>query len=113
LSGDRLLLVRVVGSPFVGQPAQGRAVPEAGTLLEVYTDGTVSAYSGKIEYGQGIRDGFARMIAPVFAMRAGDVDVVLGDTARVPWDRGTTGSASTWEQCPGLNGRRAWATCRG
>ena len=69
--------------------------PPSATLLEVYTDGSVFAYSGKVEYGQGIRNGFTRMIASVLERDVDDIRVILGDTARVPFDRGTTGSAST------------------
>jgi len=87
--------LKVVGPPFTGVIQQTGAGPESATLLEFYTDGSVFAYSGKVEYGQGIRNGFTRMLASVLERDVNDVHVILGDTARVPFDRGTTGSAST------------------
>jgi isoquinoline 1-oxidoreductase len=95
MNHDQQVLVRVTGPPFAGVIQQTGATPEPGTLLEIMADGSVFAYSGKVEYGQGIRNGFARMIATALERDVTDVHVVLGDTARVPYDRGTTGSAST------------------
>ena len=65
--------------------------------LVVRPDGRVTAYAGKVEYGQNIRTGFA-------------VEVVLGDTNRTPWDMGTFGSQSTARV--GLQLRLAAATAR-
>ncbi|MEE8046933.1 MAG: molybdopterin cofactor-binding domain-containing protein, partial [Dehalococcoidia bacterium] len=95
MTTERRLQLRVVGPPFAGVIQQTGESPDPAALLEIYSDGSVFAYSGKVEYGQGIRNGFARMIASVLEREAEDVHVVLGDTARVPFDRGTTGSAST------------------
>ena len=63
--------------------------------IVIERDGTVVARSGKIEYGQGIRTGFARMIAAELDVPLGRVRVELGETDRVPWDMGTFGSMST------------------
>lgn len=95
MSSNRQVLLRVSGPPFAGVVQQTGSAPDSGTLLEITNDGSVFAYSGKVEYGQGIRNGFARMIASTLERDVADVHVILGDTARVPYDRGTTGSAST------------------
>jgi nicotinate dehydrogenase subunit B len=95
MTTKRQLKLKVVGPPFAGVIQQTGASPDSATLLEIYTDGSVFAYSGKVEYGQGIRNGFTRMLASVLERDVDDVHVILGDTARVPFDRGTTGSAST------------------
>lgn len=58
-------------------------------------DGTIVARSGKVEYGQGIRTGFARIVADELAVPVTLVRVELGETDRVPWDMGTFGSLST------------------
>ena len=58
-------------------------------------DGTIVARSGKVEYGQGIRAGFARIVAEELAVPLEQVCVELGETDRVPWDWGTAGSMST------------------
>lgn len=62
--------------------------------LRIEPDGTVTVFSGKVEYGQGIRDAFARLVSAELSVAIERVHVVLGDTARVPWDMGTFGSLS-------------------
>ena len=89
------VIVRVIGPPFVGVIQQTGLAPDPSVLLEVSSDSSITFYSGKVEYGQGIRNGFARMIASTFDVSVENVNIVLADTARVPFDRGTTGSAST------------------
>jgi nicotinate dehydrogenase subunit B len=63
--------------------------------IVVEADGTVVARSGKVEYGQGIRTGFAKIVAEELAVPFERVRVELGETDRVPWDMGTFGSMST------------------
>lgn len=57
-------------------------------------DGLIYARSGKVEYGQGIRTGFAMIVAQELQVPIDRVVVELGETARVPWDMGTFGSMS-------------------
>lgn len=92
---EKQVILRVSGPPFAGVIQQTGNVPESAALLEVFSDSSVVVYSGKVEYGQGIRNGFAHMIASALEQDVSTIDVVLADTARVPFDRGTTGSAST------------------
>jgi isoquinoline 1-oxidoreductase len=89
------VVLRIIGPPFSGSVQQTGAIPKSAVLLEIASDGSVFAYSGKVEYGQGIRNSFTRMIASTLEIEVADVHVILADTARVPYDRGTTGSAST------------------
>ena len=92
--------------------AYGDVSPDAGPAawLVVHPSGRVTAFAGKVEYGQGIRWGFAVEVADELALPLGDVEVVLGDTDATPWDMGTFGSQSTWRT--GLQLRRAAATAR-
>jgi isoquinoline 1-oxidoreductase len=78
--------------------------------LTVRPDGSVVAYAGKVEYGQGIRTGLAIEVADELRVPLSSVEVVLGDTALVPWDMGTFGSQSTARV--GLQLRKAAATAR-
>jgi isoquinoline 1-oxidoreductase len=78
--------------------------------LTVRPDGSVVAYAGKVEYGQGIRTGLAIEVADELRVPLTSVEVVLGDTALVPWDMGTFGSQSTARI--GLQLRKAAATAR-
>ena len=66
--------------------------------------------AGKVEYGQGIRWGLAMAAAEELCIEPAAVNVVLGDTAQVPWDIGTFGSQST--RFTGVQVRRAAATAR-
>ncbi len=63
--------------------------------IAIESDGTVIARSGKVEYGQGIRTGFAKIVAEELFVPFERVRVELGETDRVPWDMGTFGSMST------------------
>ena len=63
--------------------------------ISVERDGTIIARSGKVEYGQGIRTGFAMLVAEELAVPVDRVRVELGETDVVPWDMGTFGSMST------------------
>ena len=95
MTSEKQVVLRVSGPPFAGVIQQTGNAPAQAVLLEIFNDGSVTAFSGKVEYGQGIRNGFAHMIATALGQDVSTVDVVLADTARVPFDRGTTGSAST------------------
>ena len=92
--------------------AYGDVSPDAGPAawLVVHPSGRVTAFAGKVEYGQGIRWGFAVEVADELALPLRDVEVVLGDTDATPWDMGTFGSQSTWRT--GLQLRKAAATAR-
>jgi nicotinate dehydrogenase subunit B len=94
MSNSPDLLLRIVGPPFT-DVQQGQLLPESSNLLDVFDDGSVRIYSGKVEYGQGIRNSFARTVAAIMNVPVDSVEVVLGDTSLVPWDRGTVASAST------------------
>ncbi len=83
--------------------------PEA-ILLVMDHQGDAIAFSGKVEYGQGIRSGFSLAIADELDVPLDSVRVILGDTDLVPYDRGTTGSVST--RTVGIQLRRAAATAR-
>ncbi len=63
--------------------------------VRIEPDGTIVALSGKVEYGQGIRTGFSKIVAEELAVPLERVRVVLGETDEVPWDMGTFGSMST------------------
>lgn len=78
-------------APIRGEPSKERV--EQRIVIE--RDGSVTARSGKVEYGQGIRTGFAKIVAEELGLPIGKVQVELGETDQVPWDMGTVGSMST------------------
>ncbi|MSP78695.1 MAG: isoquinoline 1-oxidoreductase, partial [Dehalococcoidia bacterium] len=78
--------------------------------LEVHGNGTATAYTGKVEYGQNIRTGLAMEVADELGLPLSSVCMVMGDTDLTPWDMGTFGSQSTARV--GLQLRKAAATAR-
>ncbi len=102
----------VIGTPrWTPEPDPRGGPGDPATLLTIDNNGGVTAFSGKVEYGQGIRNGFAMEIADELDVPIDSVNIILGDTALVPHDRGTTGSAST--RTVGIQLRRAAAIARG
>lgn len=113
--------LRIVGDVTVGQPASrtgygqaayGNTQPltERATWIGMASDGHITAFAGKVEYGQNIRTGLAIEVADELRVGIEDVTVILGDTDRVPWDMGTFGSQSTARV--GWQLRKAAATAR-
>lgn len=78
--------------------------------IRVEPDGDVTALSGKVEFGQGIRTAFAQLVADELELPMDRVRVVLGDTGLVPFDAGTVGSHSIHQDGSLL--RRAAAAAR-
>ena len=109
LHGDAALVV--TGSPQWAGELELREPPgPEATLLMVDRKGECIAFSGKVEYGQGIRSGFSLAIADELDVPLASVRLILGDTDLVPYDRGTVGSQST--MTVGIQLRRAAATAR-
>jgi nicotinate dehydrogenase subunit B len=79
--------------------------------LRFEDDGVVTVFSGKVDYGQGLRAAYPRIVAEELGIAHTRVRVVLGDTDVVPWDMGTFGSMSV--EMDGLELRRAAAVARG
>ena len=92
--------------------AYGNAQPNTneGTWLVLRPDGSITAFAGKVEYGQGIRSGLAVEVADELRVALSAVEVILADTDLVPWDMGTFGSQSTARV--GVQLRKAAATAR-
>jgi nicotinate dehydrogenase subunit B len=78
--------------------------------IRIESDGTITALSGKVEFGQGIRTAFGQIVADELDVPIERVNVVLGDTDQVPFDFGTFGSHSVAQEAPLL--RRAAAFAR-
>ena len=77
--------------------------------IVIERDGAVTARSGKVEYGQGIRTGFAKIVADELDVPIDRVHVELGETDRVPWDMGTFGSLSIATDGKALRAAAAYA----
>lgn len=79
--------------------------------LRIGGDGRVTCFTGKIEMGQGIVTSLPQMLADELDVAVEMIDMVMGDTDRCPFDRGTWGSLTTRVFGPEL--RAAGAQARG
>ena len=105
----------------LGSAARPARAIEAGTLksvaegivssyLSIDTAGKVTVYSGKIDYGTGVRTGMAQIVAEELSVPLTDVTVIEGDTSLTP-DQGPTYGSNSIE-VGGMEIRRAAATAR-
>lgn len=79
-----------------GQPPMVPANPAEGVevLLAVWDDGQVIALHGHVDLGTGIRTALAQIVAEELDVELGQVQVLLGDTARAPNQGPTIASSS-------------------
>ena len=64
------------------------------TFLVIGSDGRVTAFNGHVDLGTGIRTALAQIVAEELDVALGRVEMVLGDTARVP-NQGATIASET------------------
>jgi CO/xanthine dehydrogenase Mo-binding subunit len=93
--------------------SQGEPPPEAGTLprseslpeplrqtpdldawVRINSDNTVTLFSGKVEYGQGLKTALAQIGAEELDLALEQVRIVMADTAQTPNEQLTVGSMS-------------------
>lgn len=65
------------------------------STIRLLADGSVILYAGTSDMGQGARTIFAQLAADSLGTQPENVDVVMGDTAIVPFDLQTSASRST------------------
>jgi len=63
--------------------------------IRVHPSGKVSVFTGSHSHGQGHETTFAQIVAEQLGVPLEDVEIVHGDTGRVPFGMGTYGSRST------------------
>lgn len=112
LGGGILVFFTVVDPlyPFSGQSSEREYPEDFNAYLKIGEDSRIACYSGKIEMGQGIITSLGQMLAEELDVALDTVDVILGDTALCPYDRGTFGSRTTKYFGPAL--REAAAEAR-
>lgn len=97
--------------PAAAPPQAPQDPPETiAAFLHIDGRGVVTVFTGKAEVGQDIRTSLTQAVADELGVASADVDLVMGDTDRVPYDRGTFGSRTTPTMAPQL--RRAAAAAR-
>lgn len=94
-----------------GQGGSNNNVPNnIGAWIHIDENGVVTAFTGKVEFGQNIRTSLTQAVAEELHVPVESVRVVMGDTELVPFDMGTFGSRSTPTMAPQL--RKAAAAAR-
>jgi CO/xanthine dehydrogenase Mo-binding subunit len=94
-----------------GRRAQSNSTPkEIGGWLHIGEDGSVTAYTGKVEFGQNIRTSLSQVVAEELRVPIRSIRLTMGDTDLTPFDMGTFGSRTTPTMAPQL--RKAAAAAR-
>ena len=93
------LVVLFTTAPRLGfgqaPPADASSAPAYNAYLRSAGDGRVTCFTGKIEMGQGVITSLPQMLADELDVGVDMIDMVMGDTDRCPFDRGTWGSLTT------------------
>ena len=82
------------GSLSVVRPAVSGVKGAFETFITITTDGSVMAFNGHVDLGTGIRTALGQIVAEELDVSLARVDVVLGDTSRVP-NQGATIASET------------------
>jgi isoquinoline 1-oxidoreductase len=93
-----------------GRRGAQAAPKEISAWLHIGRDGAVTAYTGKVEVGQNARTSLTQAVAEELGAPITAIEMVMGDTARTPFDMGTFGSMTTPQMVPQL--RKAAAAAR-
>lgn len=101
LLGDGLVVLQPPRK--TGDPAKaGWSPPTGGAWIHLGADGSVRAFTGKVEVGQGTRNALRLVVADELDLPVARIDLTLGDTDLCPWDIGTFGSRSMPDAAPAL-----------
>lgn len=93
--GGGIIILFAVGEPSADAQGRRGRRPDFNAYLRIGEDGRVTCFTGKIEMGQGPITSLAQTLADELDVSLGAVDMVMGDTARCPFDAGTWGSRTT------------------
>jgi CO/xanthine dehydrogenase Mo-binding subunit/aerobic-type carbon monoxide dehydrogenase small subunit (CoxS/CutS family) len=68
--------------------------PELDSWIRITQDGTITVFSGKVEYGQGLKTALAQIAADELDVSLERIQMVMGDTEQTPNEGMTVGSMS-------------------
>ena len=83
----------IAPSSLVGSLGARAGLYESATV-RVNPTGGISVFTGSHSHGQGHETTFAQVVSEMIGIDSGQIDIVHGDTARVPFGMGTYGSRS-------------------
>ena len=95
IGGGIIIFFTVGDSSALGQRRGQKERPDFNAFLRIGEDGRVTCFTGKVELGQGPITSLAQTLADELDVSLESVDMVMGDTARCPFDAGTWGSQTT------------------
>ena len=93
-----------------GRRAGGPTPKDIAGWLHIGEDGSVTVFTGKVEFGQNIRTSLSQVVAEELRIPVSSIRVLMGDTDLTPFDIGTFGSRTTPTMAPQL--RKAAAAAR-
>ncbi len=99
--GAGLFIAVALSKAEAAQESGGRRNPEdslpneISAWLHIGEDGTITAFTGKVEVGQNIRTSLTQAVAEELKAPPASIRLVMGDTQLVPYDMGTFGSRTT------------------
>jgi isoquinoline 1-oxidoreductase len=91
------------------EPGEGHWSTSAGAWLHAAADGTVTAFTGKVDAGQDNQTALSLLVAAELGVPVESVRLVMGDTDLCPYDEGTFGSRSIADAGPLLRAAAAAA----
>jgi carbon-monoxide dehydrogenase large subunit len=99
----KIIGIGVAGCIEASGPAPSRVAGALGSavgfwesgVIRVHPSGKVTVFTGSHAHGQGHETTFAQVVADELGINIEDIEVVHGDTARVPFGMGTYGSRSS------------------
>lgn len=86
----------------------GQGTDRIAAWLHIGPDGKVTVFTGKVEVGQDIRTSLTQAVAEELRLPMEAIELVMGDTDRVPFDQGTFGSRTTPTMTPTLRRAGRW-----
>jgi nicotinate dehydrogenase subunit B len=99
ISKDALATQETAPGPRIQPPQLPKEII---SWLHIGDDGTVTAFTGKVEVGQNARTSLTQSVADELRVPFASVRVVMGDTELTPFDMGTFGSRTTPTMVPQL-----------
>jgi nicotinate dehydrogenase subunit B len=91
-------MIDAIGQPTAPKPASLPGSLNTNRMLDgwlrINANGTVTAFTGKVEIGQGIVTALAQIVADELDVDLARIEMISGDTARTPNEGVTSGSLS-------------------
>jgi isoquinoline 1-oxidoreductase len=97
ITGGGVIVAFLLGdaAPVQAQRPGGNLPKEIGAWLHIGEDSAITVYTGKVEIGQNIRTSLTQVVAEELHAPVKNIQLVMADTERTPFDGGTAGSQTT------------------